>query len=433
MQTIRSILAVGFVLILGSSTAALADLTCDSDLECEDNAFSVKIGGEGSMSSEDIDDPGQLSDGEIATAQLDFSYDGVGTLTITVTNTTCSDTDGAENSTLQSIYFNTVTSTLSNLQVAPTGTVTGTWSLCTTEMADGFGTFDYRITTATCNTSGSNEGIRSEEVAMACVDSSATFTLDVSPTTVNACDFQDSSNPPENERAAQFATKFQDATQGGSGFLAPCSEGGLLVELRSFDATPSDGAVRIDWETALELDNQGFYIWRVDLANHTAERVSGFLPALAANGEGAQYSFTDRNAVNGVEYTYYLEDIDLFAFSTVHPAKRAVPNPQGASVTLLGPDYGTTQSGAEKLTVAFSAVGSGFDVEFNTDPSFQTAATGLSVRSGRDGNVTLNPSQMRRLNEIAASGPDGLVYWRVVDRKSSDDRASQVWRIQIAN
>jgi len=205
------------------------------------------------------------------------------------------------------------------------------------------------------------------------------------------------------------------------------------VELRSFDAVPSDGAVRIDWETALEMDNQGFYIWRVDLAYRTAERVSGFLPAVAANGEGAQYSFTDRNAVNGVEYTYYLEDIDLYAVSTVHPAKRAVPNPQGAPVSLLAPDYGTTHAGSDKLTVGFSAVGSGFDVEFNVDPTFRTAETALSIRSGRDGSVTLNPSQMRRLNEIAATQQDGLVYWRAVDTKSGDDRASQVWRIQIAN
>jgi hypothetical protein len=432
MQTIRSILAVGFVLILGSATAVLADLTGDSDLECEDNAFSGKIGGGGSMSSEEVDDPGKLSNGEIATSQLDFSYDGAGTLTLTVTNTTCSDTDGDEKSTLQSIYFNTQTSTLSNLQVTgTTGTVTGTWSLCTQEMADGFGTFDYRITTATCGTSGANEGIVSEEVALACSDGSATFTLDVSPTTVDACDFQDSSNPPENERAAQFSTKFQDATQGGSGFLAPCGEGDLLVELRSFDAVPSDGAVRINWETAVEIDNQGFYIWRVDLANRTAQRVSGFLPALAANGEGTQYSFTDESPVNGVEYTYYLEDIDLFAVSTVHPAKRAVPNPQGPSVTLLAPIYGATQSGSEKLTIGFSAVGSGFDIELNADPTFETLGTGLSVRSGRDGSVTLNPSQMRRLSEIAAS-QDGLVYWRVVDTKSSGDRTSQVWRLQIA-
>jgi hypothetical protein len=430
MQTIRSFLAVGFVLILGAVPLALADLTCDSDLECEDNAFSVKIGGDGSMSSENIDDPGLLSGGEIATSQLDFSYDGVDTLTITVTNTTCSDTDGAEKSTLQSIYFNTQTSTLSNLLVTgTTGTVTGTWSLCTVEMADGFGTFDYRITTATCGTVGSNEGIVSEEVSSACVDGSATFTVKVSPTTVNACDFQDTSNPPENERAAQFATKFQDATQGGSGFLAPCGEGDLLVELRSFDAVPSDRAVQIDWETAVEIDNQGFYIWRVDLANRTAERISGFLPALAANGAGTTYSFTDESAVNGVEYTYYLEDIDLFAVSTVHPAKRAVPNPQDAAVTLLAPLYGETRSGSERLTVDFSALGSGFDVEFSADPTFQG---GFSVRSGRDGDVTLNPSQMRRINEIATSN-DGLVYWRVVDTKSSGDRTSQVWRLQIAN
>ena len=68
----------------------------------------------------------------------------------------------------------------------------------------------------------------------------------------------------------------------------------------------------------------------------------------------------------------------------------------------------------------------------NADPTFHTIDTALSVRTGQDGAVKLNPSQMRRLSEIAAAHGD-FVYWRVVDTKPSGDRTSQVWRLQIAD
>jgi len=95
----------------------------------------------------------------------------------------------------------------------------------------------------------------------------------------------------------------------------------------SFTATASNGAVTIAWETASEIDNAGFFIWRGQLKADKTEcslngedytEVKKISPFILAQGSGAYYSYEDNQVASGNSYCYALEDIDLADKSTFH-------------------------------------------------------------------------------------------------------------------
>lgn len=95
----------------------------------------------------------------------------------------------------------------------------------------------------------------------------------------------------------------------------------------SFIATASNGGVTITWETASEIENAGFFVWRGQLkAGKTkcsnkaksyteVKRISSLLPA---QGSGSFYSYSDNQVVSGNTYCYALEDVDLMDKHTFH-------------------------------------------------------------------------------------------------------------------
>jgi hypothetical protein len=95
----------------------------------------------------------------------------------------------------------------------------------------------------------------------------------------------------------------------------------------SFTATASNGAVTIAWETASEIDNAGFFVWRGQLPAGKTEcskdgkdytEVKKISPFILAQGSGTSYSHTDSQVASGNTYCYVLEDIDLMDKHTFH-------------------------------------------------------------------------------------------------------------------
>ncbi len=92
-----------------------------------------------------------------------------------------------------------------------------------------------------------------------------------------------------------------------------------VVTLASFTATPHAGYVLVEWETASEIDNAGFNVWRSEAEAGTYTSLNTHLiPARGGPTTGASYSYDDEAVTNGVTYWYKLEDVDTHGASTFH-------------------------------------------------------------------------------------------------------------------
>jgi hypothetical protein len=102
--------------------------------------------------------------------------------------------------------------------------------------------------------------------------------------------------------------------------------GGTLITLASFTARPGNYQVTLKWQTASEIDNAGFNIYRSDSKDGDYEQINDSL--IAAEGsatEGAVYELVDEDVGNRTKYWYILEDVDLNGVSTVHGPVSTTP------------------------------------------------------------------------------------------------------------
>lgn len=110
------------------------------------------------------------------------------------------------------------------------------------------------------------------------------------------------------------------------------------VELIYFSAIPEDGRVILRWETATELDNAGFYINRSTEPDSGYQRINDtIIPASGDGLTGANYEYSDDDVINGTEYWYRLEAIDLNQNSTFYDAVLAVPGSSGTALPTTTP------------------------------------------------------------------------------------------------
>jgi streptogramin lyase len=95
-----------------------------------------------------------------------------------------------------------------------------------------------------------------------------------------------------------------------------------LVTLVDFSATALETEILLEWQSAFELDNAGFHIWRATGEGwkygdySTVTRITDRL--IPAQGNSIPYSYIDSNVESGLTYYYGLEDIDLSGHSTFH-------------------------------------------------------------------------------------------------------------------
>ena len=85
------------------------------------------------------------------------------------------------------------------------------------------------------------------------------------------------------------------------------THGSSYIELASFEARAVSDKVVLKWETATEIDNAGFMVYRSDNPDGGGCRdVSGLIPA-DGGVDGAKYTFIDRDVASGATYYYWLE------------------------------------------------------------------------------------------------------------------------------
>lgn len=101
-------------------------------------------------------------------------------------------------------------------------------------------------------------------------------------------------------------------------YLSPSAP--TAVELAHLDAASADTGIRVEWETASELDSLGFNVYRAESVDGPRTRLNADLIASQNPGSpvGATYQFVDETASPGVTYYYWLEAMDIHGGSLFH-------------------------------------------------------------------------------------------------------------------
>jgi len=91
------------------------------------------------------------------------------------------------------------------------------------------------------------------------------------------------------------------------------------VDLVSFTATGDGDAVRAEWETAQEIDNLGFNLYRSGTKEGPYQKINrSLIPGLLYSLTGKKYRYDDRSVTRGTLSYYKLEDIDTSGKHTWH-------------------------------------------------------------------------------------------------------------------
>ncbi|HOU12341.1 MAG TPA: hypothetical protein PKZ84_04435 [Anaerolineae bacterium] len=121
-----------------------------------------------------------------------------------------------------------------------------------------------------------------------------------------------------NHRFSMSVSSFSDFTGG---------DNPTAVTLARFEATPQGNAILLTWETAAELDNVGFNLYRSAKADGPYTQLNATLipPQNPGSVLGGVYEWPDTDVQPGATYFYKLEDIDVKGVSTFHgPISTAV-------------------------------------------------------------------------------------------------------------
>ncbi len=152
------------------------------------------------------------------------------------------------------------------------------------------------------------------------------------------------------------------------------------VGLLSFTAAIQADGVRLDWETATELNTAGFIIQRSsDGTNFVTLNDIGLVTATGGVATGATYSEVDTTAVSGQTYTYKLVEVETN--SSQHDLETVTitfnPQPTATSIVIGGNDPTPRPTNTPQPTST-------------TAPTATPTATGTAV-SGTNNQPTPTP------------------------------------------
>ncbi|MCB0711399.1 MAG: T9SS type A sorting domain-containing protein [Ignavibacteriae bacterium] len=138
----------------------------------------------------------------------------------------------------------------------------------------------------------------------------------------------------------------------------------LPVELADFRATALTSAIRLDWQTATELNNRGFTVERrVDGDQNWADMT--FVEGAGTSNQARDYSYLDKDVTSNVTYQYRLRQEDLDgtqSYSSIREARinsattgtlanvlqQNTPNPASAYTTI---PFVVAESGSVKIEI----------------------------------------------------------------------------------
>ena len=132
------------------------------------------------------------------------------------------------------------------------------------------------------------------------------------------------------------------------------------VTLSSFEATPAAGSILVTWETAIEIDNVGFNLYRSEAFDGPYVKLNDSLIPSQSPGApfGAEYAWLDEVVEPDVIYYYKLEDVEVGGQSTFHgPVSVSAQAPTVVSVAAIGARESPAVIGVPVGLLLMSAVG----------------------------------------------------------------------------
>ncbi len=149
------------------------------------------------------------------------------------------------------------------------------------------------------------------------------------------------------------------------------------VTLVRFEMTSiTSSVITLEWETASEYNNLGFFIRRSSSEGGSYSQISEFISAEGSAVNGSIYQFSDDGIVPGQIYYYKLEAIDLNSNSEFFGPISNAPNPTATSTTTVA-----NVTATQTTTGTLSAT--------NSTPQTQTA----TARASSTLTVTPSPSE----------------------------------------
>ena len=95
--------------------------------------------------------------------------------------------------------------------------------------------------------------------------------------------------------------------------------GATAVDLLSFEAKGEGSNVKVAWQTANEINNMGFYLYRADTKDGPFTPLSDkLIPGADFTTLGQEYAYIDRDVTRGRIYYYRLVDVDTSGTRTDH-------------------------------------------------------------------------------------------------------------------
>jgi hypothetical protein len=96
-----------------------------------------------------------------------------------------------------------------------------------------------------------------------------------------------------------------------SPFCVECACSPIAIALDDFTARGGDGSVLIRWGTGSEIATEGFNLLRSEGEFGEYVQINAdLIPAQGGPSQGADYSFTDNDVVNGRVYWYKLQEVE---------------------------------------------------------------------------------------------------------------------------
>lgn len=170
--------------------------------------------------------------------------------------------------------------------------------------------------------------------------------------------------------------------------------------------TISNNAISLEWETATEYNNLGFFIVRSNSEGGDYVPISDFIPAEGSAVNGSFYQFEDSTITAGQIYYYKLQAVDLNSNSEYFGPISNSPNPTPTrTATQTKTVSSTSSTGSTPSKTAAIASSATITPTFTETSPFSFVTNTSTATATVTDTATITPLASETPNETATASP----------------------------